>query len=358
MENLCRPEALEGHPHNQPSMQTSPLSIPAPSEDDGTPSAPTSPETTEKVNLPQAFREIQTQALAILDTDRQTCFHNRKYHKKDHTEFVMQCSKEIFDKEKELQETQGAIFPLSQEGDCEFSVALGAGHDIDQTRPSSAEDYKGDDEKNSAQKWLVPQLREKRITDPDHIQAALWALVGTWTKPATAMDGKSKLFQFVQAFDRPEELPKDTFPTAQQGTTDVLGINLSALTDPRTILFSKILADADLAPLGSDWQIYWKNMFSLFLEKPKGETFEPTQEGWKNWLKFQVELLHNHHYHTQAANELYPHCLTNAYIVERLLAPGNETALTASFEAMKAENENYRPPNGAIEAIETGSNEN
>jgi predicted metal-dependent HD superfamily phosphohydrolase len=85
-------------------------------------------------------------------------------------------------------------------------------------------------------------------------------------------------------------------------------VNIGGLDDEMAYL-CKILADADLATLGSQWEVFFSRAKDV--EKEIHGT-EPTTQQHREFLEFHLALLKNHTYYTPEAAILYPHQDGNA----------------------------------------------
>ncbi len=91
-------------------------------------------------------------------------------------------------------------------------------------------------------------------------------------------------------------------------------------------LLARMLCDADLGALGSEWNVYWNNTKKLFKETmPTG-----TLENWKKLLELQIPILKNHAYYTPMAEALWSRIQRerNATQVQTILASGEELQKT------------------------------
>ncbi|MFA6436443.1 MAG: hypothetical protein WCW30_04910 [Candidatus Gracilibacteria bacterium] len=268
--------------------------------------------------------------------------YEKHYHNQNHTDFVMQEIDALFQK---ASKKEGS--PL-QKSDGLLCQLLAGTHDYDQQENSSGKNYNGGNEKRSI-KWLVEKMQESEQFSAEDIEIAKVALLGTWTP---VVNGQLK--QIAGEFGTGEN-PESTLERkiAELESTYRIKINPRIFQNPRAIAISQLLADADLATLGNEWPIYWKSMVLFFREqhpeiKNESNTSE-ARETWEKYLQFQVNLLNNHHYHTQVAKDRYPHCPTNSAEVSGILT-NNET-LSASFEAMLRMDSDYKPQAKTMKVI-------
>lgn len=77
---------------------------------------------------------------------------------------------------------------------------------------------------------------------------------------------------------------------------------------------TQIVADADLAHLGRESEIYWDRAESLLKEMKK--TDNPSPEDKLAFIKSQPNFLKNHKFYTQEAKTLFPHKQTNIAFVQ------------------------------------------
>lgn len=275
--------------------------------------------------------------------------YEKHYHNRSHTNFVMQEIDRLF--QEELKNSESHL----KESDKLLCKLLAGTHDYDQQENSSGKNYNGGNEKRSV-KWLVEKMQTSgQFTDED-IEIAKIALLATWT-PVVGKGITTHLRQLVKEY-YDEALGTNSNTALGEKLADLpshgFQIDPEIFKNPRAILIAQLLADADLATLGNTWPIYWENMVLFFREQhPEIKDSDDTpanRETWKRYLGFQVNLLNNHRYHTQAARDLYLNCVTNSAEVSGILA--NDGTLSASFEAMLQKNGNYRPTPKAMGAVE------
>ncbi len=93
------------------------------------------------------------------------------------------------------------------------------------------------------------------------------------------------------------------------------GVMLQAATKDN--LLAQIVADADLAALGRETEIFWDRSVGLYAELC-GDN--PTIENQITFLETTAKLLRNHDYYTDEARELFPHQAANLAYVEIVLS--------------------------------------
>jgi len=276
--------------------------------------------------------------------------NEKHYHNRRHTDFVIQEINRLFQEERKR---DGSLLVDSDEDLCRL---LAGTHDYDQQENSSPSTYTGGNEKRSAA-WLVPEMQKSEKFDNTEIEIAKIALLGTWT-PVVGGGTEVHLQQVARDLGTGDG-PQSTLEAKIADLASTYGITIDSVIfrNPRAIVIAQLLADADLATLGNTWAIYWENMILFFREQhPEIKNQDNTpdnQKTWKNYLKFQVNLLNNHQYHTQAAKNRYQNCVTNSDEVSNILAPGNEALFNDSFEAMLARNGAYKPTPKAMGVIES-----
>jgi predicted metal-dependent HD superfamily phosphohydrolase len=82
-------------------------------------------------------------------------------------------------------------------------------------------------------------------------------------------------------------------------------------------ILSKILADADLASLGRDYDSFWKSSLNLWRENEGRSTV--TYEEITYYMPGEIKFLKDHRFHTQEAETLFPNKPANIAELERLL---------------------------------------
>ncbi|MFA5843130.1 MAG: hypothetical protein WC882_05710 [Candidatus Gracilibacteria bacterium] len=267
--------------------------------------------------------------------------YEKPYHKRNHTDFVMQEIAQLLEAEQKNQDS-----PLAErkEENADLCRLFAGSHDYDQQENSSDPDYNGGNEKRSLT-WLIPKMVASGQFTAEDIEIAKIAELGTWT-PVVGKGTETHLQQVVREFGTGKG-PAPTLQTKMEDLASKYGISIDPqiFRNPRAIAIAKLLADADLATLGNEWDVYWENMMLFFREQHpeinQNSNTSDARETWGKYLQFQVNLLNNHHYHTQVAQNRYPHCPTNSAEVSGILT-NNET-FNASFEAMLKMNGTYKP---------------
>lgn len=204
--------------------------------------------------------EIQNAAFEKIQRD----YGHLPYHNLSHTEFVVNAAQKLA-KDRKL--------PKSEQ---ELLVLAAAAHDVVLDADSLTRDYDAKNERASGE-WLTTRMAKhpEAFSDEDRCRASL-------------------IIEATTVKHRKE------------------GLNQSAL--PGHAL-SELLCDADLAALGSPWDIYEEKMRAYFNEiHPNGTPLD-----WRDYLKLQVSILREHHYYTEEAQKRFHHLKENAARVETLL---------------------------------------
>ncbi|PIR13320.1 MAG: hypothetical protein COV50_06225 [Flavobacteriales bacterium CG11_big_fil_rev_8_21_14_0_20_35_7] len=212
-----------------------------------------------------------TERTSLITTIQQTAFGKiRKdyshlaYHNLSHTEFVLKSALEL------------AMDQNLPESERELLTLAASAHDVIQDHNPLTPNYNADNERESGE-WLTAQMKQHPDVFSDN------------------------------DFYRIPIIINATYVKHRED-----GLKQSALTGHQ---LSELLCDADLAALGSPWNIYEPNMRAYYQElHPNG-----TDENWKNYLKLQVPILLQHHYYTQEAQERFCHLRENAEKVEGML---------------------------------------
>ncbi|MEK7450676.1 MAG: HD domain-containing protein [Patescibacteria group bacterium] len=84
---------------------------------------------------------------------------------------------------------------------------------------------------------------------------------------------------------------------------------------------TQIVADADLAHLGRESEIYWDRTESLLKEMKK--TDNPSPEDKLTFMKSQPTFLENHKFYTEEAKQLFPHKQANIAFVQAKIQQEN-----------------------------------
>jgi len=99
------------------------------------------------------------------------------------------------------------------------------------------------------------------------------------------------------------------------------GVMLQSATvegdDPEVDYLCQIIADADLATLGDQWEIYFSRMKALEVEIHGAD---PAAETHKQFLERQLALLEHHAFYTPEATELFHEQEENANELRKRLA--------------------------------------
>lgn len=75
----------------------------------------------------------------------------------------------------------------------------------------------------------------------------------------------------------------------------------------------QILADADLANLGQEHEVFWRKYMNFVEEASRGE---PSRELLITLYRNEINLLKNHRYYTPEAETLFPHQRENLELVQ------------------------------------------
>lgn len=212
-----------------------------------------------------------TERTSLITTIQQTAFEKiRKdyshlaYHNLSHTEFVLKSALELA-MDKNLPESERELLTLAA-----------SAHDVIQDHNPLTPNYNADNERESAN-WLITQMK-----------------------------------QYPDAFSDNDlyRIPIIIAATYVKHRED--GLKQSALTGHQ---LSELLCDADLAALGSPWNIYEPIMTAYYNELHPNST----PKDWKSYLELQVPILLQHHYYTQEAQKRFSHLRENAEKVEKML---------------------------------------
>lgn len=196
------------------------------------------------------------------------------YHNETHTEFVIESALELADD-----------IGLSPE-ERDLVLLAASAHDVIQDTNPLLKTYDGNNEEASA-KWAREQMTATNAFTEEEISHVEKAIISTYIKHREEGLRQSAEFKAI---------------------------------------VSEILCDADLANLGSEWNVYLPKMADYF-----HEIFpHATLDDWKHYLDEQIPILCQHHYYTSAAQQRFSHLRENAERLEKLLAdPG---AVEASFK--------------------------
>lgn len=234
--------------------------------------------------LQTALHEIIRSAEMKIETE----YAHLPYHNLGHANLAAEEVVKLFDLEKQMRIEQKESFPLEKK-DRELLILAAKSHDVIQGYSQF-----GENEERSAE-WLTQKIKiYNEYFSPEEKTQLQIAILGT----------KTQLIE-DQIVREITEIKKHQ--------------------NPKTSLFAELLADSDLAALGMEWEIYYREMTALFQEMHPRTDF-PT---WENHLKQQSSLLRRFHYETQAARKKYCHLRENAEKIEALLE--NDEALEESF---------------------------
>lgn len=86
---------------------------------------------------------------------------------------------------------------------------------------------------------------------------------------------------------------------------------------------TQIIADADLASLGQESNLYWEKAESLLREMNKTDT--PAPEDKLAFMKSQLRFLENHTFYTDEAKLLFPHKQENIAFVRAKIQQDNNS---------------------------------
>lgn len=185
------------------------------------------------------------------------------YHNVSHTAFVIEAVNQL---------AQDANLPQEQ---LELLTLMASAHDLIQDHNPLADDYTGENENLSAD-WLAEQMEGSAEFDYDEIEQARRGIEATFI------------------LHREDGIKQ----SAEYGD-----------------FLSELLCDADLANLGSPWEIYFPKMKAYFKEThPHAD-----QADWGHYLRLQIPILLQHHYYTTVAQERFHHLRHNAEKLEGLL---------------------------------------
>ncbi len=204
----------------------------------------------------QVILEIQQAALQII----QERYEDFPYHNATHTGFVIETANLL---------AQDAKLPQDQ---LELLTLMAAAHDLVQTHDPLADGYLGENENESAD-WLAEQMLASGQFEDDEIEQARRGIEATFILHRE--DGIKQSAEFGD-------------------------------------FLSELLCDADLANLGSPWDVYFPKTKDYFQEINPNST----EEEWKHYLRLQVPILLQHHYYTTVAQERFPHLRENATKIE------------------------------------------
>ncbi|MBT5016681.1 hypothetical protein HOM98_04315 [Candidatus Peregrinibacteria bacterium] len=209
----------------------------------------------------KAILEIQQTALQVI----QAHYADFPYHNSVHTGFVIETANLL---------AQDAGLPQDQ---LELLTLMAAAHDLIQAHDPLTDDYLGENEHQSAD-WLIEQMHIASEFEEDEIEQARRGIEATFIRHRE--DGIKQSAEFGD-------------------------------------FLSELLCDADLANLGSPWEIYFPKTKDYFKEiNPQA-----TDEDWKHYLRLQIPILRQHHYYTTVAQERFHHLRENATKIEALLNP-------------------------------------
>jgi predicted metal-dependent HD superfamily phosphohydrolase len=85
--------------------------------------------------------------------------------------------------------------------------------------------------------------------------------------------------------------------------------NYKIIYSPGDNLLSQALADADLSTFGMPPSLFWESALNHAKEYYKKKRLNP--EELQEYIKYEIELLKNHHFYTNAAERLFPHKQAN-----------------------------------------------
>lgn len=219
----------------------------------------------------QIVEKIKEEALKILREK----YGHLPYHNGTHTEFVLECTTELAEK---------IDLPESEK---ELAILAAVAHDVNQDTNPLLKTYDGQNERASSS-WVREKMATSGVFSEEEIEHVERAIISTYIK------------------HREEGLRQSAEYKA---------------------IVSEILCDADLANLGSPWEIYIPKMADYFKEIYPSATLKE----WKHFLEEQIPILLQHHYYTTAAQKQYPHLRENAEKLEKLLQ--DPEAIQKSFEA-------------------------
>ena len=206
------------------------------------------------------IQTIQQAAFSKIEQD----YGHLAYHNLTHTKFVLQSALQLGD-DRNLPESEQELLTLAA-----------SAHDVIQDHDSLADNYNADNERESGE-WLVAHMKQHPDAFPNQdMHRILIIIAATYVKHRED------------------------------------GLQQSALNGHQ---LSELLCDADLAALGNPWEIYEPHMKTYYQELH----LNGTDKDWENFLRLQVEILREHHYYTQEAQQRFHHLRENAEQIEEML---------------------------------------
>jgi predicted metal-dependent HD superfamily phosphohydrolase len=206
------------------------------------------------------IQTIQKAAFTKIEQD----YGHLAYHNLTHTKFVLQSALQLAD-DRNLRESEQELLTLAA-----------SSHDVIQDHDSLANDYNAENEREAGE-WLVAQMRQHPAAFSNQdMHRILIIIASTYIKHRED------------------------------------GLQQSALNGHQ---LSELLCDADLAALGSPWEIYEPHMKTYYQELHA----EGTDQIWHDFLRLQVEILREHHYYTPEAQQRFHHLRENAEKIEAMI---------------------------------------
>lgn len=303
------------------------------------------PEATVEIQKNEQAGNLTNRALSKIKADYGTL----DYHNVQHTEGVGFTVETLLHHPATLQAIERIYAKLKQQNHplaqdkakfkniVEQSARLAAAyHDYDQTKDPQSPDYIDQNERSSMQS-LREEMEKSRGEvvefSEDEIRLATLPITATVAKPnPLPPQDTTRIVQSVEALE--PELKDDPLK-------DLI------------ILLAKILCDADLSKLGGQWHTdYVPAMWAYFLETKKIKDPFARLYAWSEYLKLQSQLLKNHRYYTEAANDsdndqsLAKGLARNAGIIDTILSDGQR--VEDFFNAL-GKGQSYHPVSATVQ---------